>query len=150
MTQVPSSKPERSRAPRDERESTPGTVLPWEQGRFFSQLFSGKGDAEGFSGSLGGSMTHADQALIESFAEQLVPRLYVASQWPLHAAFFLPRLGRVDVSARREQGAWHVELDAEEERTRVWLGGVRQRCQDRLCADLGQPVYLSLAASDCA
>ena len=150
MTQVPSSKPERSRSLRDERESTPGTVLPWEQGRFFSQLFSGKGDGEGFSSFLGASMTQSDQALVEAFAEQLVPRLNAVSQWPLQAAFFLPRLGRVDVSARREQGAWHVELDAEEERVRAWLGGVRQRCQDRLSTDLRQPVYLSLAASGCA
>ncbi len=150
MTQVPSSKPERSRSLRDERESTPGTVVPWEQGRFFSQLFSGEGDGEGFSSSLGASMTQADQALVEAFAEQLVPRLNAVSQWPLQAAFFLPRLGRVDVSARREQGAWHAELDAEEEHTRAWLGGVRQRCQDRLSTDLRQPVYLSLAASDCA
>lgn len=87
MTQVPSSKPERSRSLRDERESTPGTVLPWEQGRFFSQLFSGKGDGEGFSSFLGASMTQSDQALVEAFAEQLVPRLNAASQWPLQAAF---------------------------------------------------------------
>ena len=121
-----------------------------EQGRAFSQLFNGESNGEGFGSALNTSMTHADQALVEAFAEQLVPRLNAASQWPLHAAFFLPRLGRIDVSARREQGAWHIELDAEEERTRVWLGSARQHCQDRLSRELGQPVYLSLAASDCA
>lgn len=150
MTQVPSSKPERARPLRDERESTPGSVLPWDQGRMFAQLFTREGDGEGFGSSLSASMTHADLSLVEAFAEQLVPRLNAATQWPLQAAFFLPRLGRIDVSARREYGAWHIELDAQEERTRVWLGGMRQRCQDRLSNDLGQPVCLSLAVPDCA
>ncbi|TFY86929.1 flagellar hook-length control protein FliK [Pseudomonas kairouanensis] len=144
MTQVASSKTERP--PRDERESGPGVVLPWEQqGRLFSQLFAGEGKREGSSRSLGAAKATADLALVEAFAEQLVPRLTTATQWPLQAAFFLPRLGRVDVSVRREQGAWHLEMAAEEERTRAWLGGLRQHCQDRLSADLGGPVHLSLA-----
>jgi len=145
MTQVPSGKLERP--PREERESTPGAVLPWEQGRLFSQLFAGDGDEEGFGQSLTASKARSDLALFETFAEQLVPRLNAASQWPLQAAFFLPRLGRVDVSARREQGAWHIELDAQDERTRMWLVGVQQCCQHRLSADLGLPVHLSLATA---
>ncbi|KMT55289.1 type III secretion system HrpP C-terminal domain-containing protein [Pseudomonas fildesensis] len=149
MTQVPASKPERQRPSRDERESTPGTVLPWEQGRLFSQLFASEGDGEGFSRSLTRAVTYSDTAMVEAFTEQLVPRLNAAMQWPLQAAFFLPRLGRVDVSARREQDGLHLELDAEEERTREWLGGVRQRCQERLADALGLPVHLSLGESGC-
>lgn len=144
MTQVASSKTERP--PRDERESLPGSVVPWDQqGRLFSQLFAGDGNREGSSRSLKASTVSTDLALFEAFAEQLVPRLNTATQWPLQAAFFLPRLGRVDVCARREQGAWYVEMAAEEERTRAWLGDLRQHCQDRLSAGLGLPVQLSLA-----
>lgn len=147
MTQVSSSKPERPRPARDERESTPGAVMPWEPGRLFSQLFGREGGGEERGSSLGRAMAHSDQAQVEAFAEQLVSRLNTTTQWPLQAAFFLPRLGRVDVSARHERGAWHVELDPEDAHARVWLGNVRQRCQDRLSANLRQPVYLSLAAS---
>ncbi|TFY94986.1 flagellar hook-length control protein FliK [Pseudomonas nabeulensis] len=148
MTQVSSSKPERPRPARDERESTPGAVLPWEPGRFFSQLFGHEGGGEERGSSLRAPMTRSDQAQVEAFAEQLVSRLNTTTQWPLQAAFFLPRLGRVDVSVRHERGAWHVELDPEDAHARVWLGHVRQRCQDRLSADLRQPVYLSLTASN--
>ena len=149
MTQVPSSKPERPRPARDEREPSAGTVLPWEQGRLFSLLFAGesKGDGQGLSHSRRASIASSDLALVEAFTEQLVPRLHAATQWPLQAAFFLPRLGRIDVSARREQGAWHVELAAEEEPTQLWLGSVRQACQDRMSASLGVPIQLSLAAA---
>lgn len=149
MTQVPSSKPEPTRSPRDERETSTGIVLPLEQGRFFSQLFSGGGEDEGkgLRQSKGPSMASADLTLVAAFAEQLVPRLNAATQWPLQAAFFLPRLGRVDVSARREQGALHLELDAEQEETRLWLGRVRQRCQERLSVDLGLSIHLSIAES---
>lgn len=149
MTQVPTSKPERPRPMREEREASVGSVLPWEQGRLFSQLFcsDGEGEGKGLRQTKHPSMACTDLAWVEAFAEQLVPRLNAATQWPLQAAFFLPRLGRVDVSARREQGAWHVELDAEQEGTRLWLGRVRQRCQERLSADLGRPMHLSIAES---
>ena len=149
MTQVPPSKPERPRPPRDEGETSVGIVLPWEQGRLFSHLFSGEGEGEGkgLSQTKRPSMACADLTQVGAFAEQLVPRLNVATQWPLQAAFFLPRLGRVDVTARREQGAWHVELDAEQEDARLWLGRVRQRCEERLSTDLGRAVHLSIAES---
>lgn len=149
MTQVPPSKSERPRPARDERETSAGIVLPWEQGRFFSQLFRGEGEGEGkgLQHSKRPSMASADQTQVEAFAEQLVPRFNTATQWPLQAAFFLPRLGRVDVSARREQGALHIELDAEREDTRLWLGRVRQHCQARLSTDLGRPIHLTIADS---
>ena len=151
MTQVPPSKPERPRPPRDEGETSVGSVLPWEQGRLFSQLFSGErereGEGKGLRQTKHPSMACTDLTQVGAFAEQLVPRLNVATQWPLQAAFFLPRLGRVDVTARREQGAWHVELDAEQEDARLWLGRVRQRCEERLSADLGRAVHLSVAES---
>jgi hypothetical protein len=150
MTQVSTNKPERarSREPRDEREPGVGTVLPWEQGRLFAQLFSAKGDdTSGFSSGLAQPAAHGDRALLEMFSEHLVPRLNAANQWPLHATLYLPRLGRINVSARREHGAWDIELEAEEERTSLWLAGVRQNCQDRLARALGQPVSLGLACA---
>lgn len=149
MTQVPASPPERPRPLRDERESNAGLPLPWEPGRLFAQVSAEEGDAEGFSHALASPLSPGDLALIRAFAEQLVPRLNAANQWPLQATLFLPRLGRVEVTARREQGAWYVELEAEQERSRVWLAGMRQQGEDRLSADLGQPVYLSLAAPAC-
>lgn len=147
MSQVSSDKPERPA--RDTPEAPSAGPLPWEQGRFFAQLFVGEGGGQGASRSLGVPKGLADHASVEAFAEQLVPRLNANLQWPLQAAFFLPRLGRVDVSARCERGAWLVELEAEDERTRLWLGSVQQRCQDRLSAGLGAPVHLSLVAPGC-
>jgi len=77
-------------------------------------------------------------------AEQLAPRIQGASQWPLQARLYLPRLGRINASVRREQGAWNVELMAEEPHTAHWLPGVRQRLEDGLAAALAQPVQVHL------
>ena len=150
MTQVPSDKLERPRPSREERDTPAGIVLPWEQSRFFSQLFIGEDEGKGLKHPPRASMKPTDSTTVDAFAEQLTVRLNTASQWPMQASFFLPRLGRVDISARREQGVLHVELDAEEERTRLWLGSARQRCQDRLSADLRQPIHLSVTASGCS
>jgi hypothetical protein len=88
--------------------------------------------------------------MIEALAEQLAPRMQAASQWPLQAVLYLPRLGRINARVRREQGAWNVELDAEEKATVRWLSGVRQQCEDRFAATLGQPVSLFLPNVSCA
>lgn len=149
MTQVPAGKPERPRPLRDEREATPGLVFLWEQGRLFANLCAGEGGGEGFGSSLHARQASADTAMVEAFAEQLVPRLNAASQWPLQAVFYLPRLGRIDVNVRREMGALQIELDPEEERTRSWLGDMRQRCEDRLSAELRRPVQVSVTLSGC-
>ncbi|WP_419178905.1 type III secretion system HrpP C-terminal domain-containing protein [Pseudomonas trivialis] len=84
-------------------------------------------------------------ALIEALAEQLAPRLQAASQWPLQAVLYLPRLGRINASVRREQSAWSIDLEAEEEATARWLSGVRQQVEDRFTQTLGQTVSLQLA-----
>jgi hypothetical protein len=81
--------------------------------------------------------------MIEALAEQLAPRMQAASQWPLQAVLYLPRLGRINASVRREQ-------DAEEKATVRWLSGVRQQCEDRFAATLGQPVNLFLPNVSCA
>jgi hypothetical protein len=52
---------------------------------------------------------------------------------------YLPRLGRINASVRRERGAWAIELDAEHDATARWLSGVRQQCEDRLAASWGSP-----------
>jgi hypothetical protein len=57
---------------------------------------------------------------------------------------YLPRLGRINASVRRERGAWAIELDAEHDATARWLSGVRQQCEHRLAGALGQPVSLLL------
>ncbi|AMN78792.1 hypothetical protein AYR47_10850 [Pseudomonas azotoformans] len=82
--------------------------------------------------------------MIEALAEQLVPRLQAASQWPLQAVLYLPRLGRINASVRREQNAWSIDLDAQDDATARWLNGVRQQVEDRFTQLLGQTVSLLL------
>lgn len=144
MTQVPVSRPERAplREPRDEREPGPGTFVPWQQGLLFTQLFTSDHEGGGY-GSSPTSMSASTEALmIEAMAEQLAPRIQGAMQWPLQAVLYLPRLGRINASVRREQGVWNVELDAEEERTARWLGDVCQRLEDGLANVLAKPVQV--------
>lgn len=146
MKQEPMSKPEgvRARAPREEHEPSAGGVVPWDHGRLFAQLFADDDGESGYAASLPGSVVAADRLMIEALAEQLAPRIQGGTQWPLQAVLYLPRLGRINARVERAAGAWSVELDAEEERTARWLGGVRKRCQDSLAESLGQPVDLSL------
>ena len=146
MTQVSAKKTEPPPKTRDEREPSMGGVVPWEQGRLFSQLFIGDGEDAGFGSSLPTTQSVRDRLMIEALTEQLGTRLNGATQWPLQAVFILPRMGRIKVSASRETNAWSLDLDAEEERTRLWLGGVRQRCEERLASELGVPVCLHLSA----
>lgn len=146
MTQVPANKPERSRLrePRDEREPGTGAVVAWEHGRLFAQLFGNDGEGSGYGSSLAGTPASTQIAMIHAMTEQLVPRIHAATQWPLQAVLYLPKLGRINASVRREQGAWNIELEAEEESTTRWLPGVRQRFQDGMAAALGQPVNVHL------
>ncbi|MFC6336511.1 flagellar hook-length control protein FliK [Pseudomonas sp. CCM 7891] len=150
MKQVPVNKPERSRLrePREEREPGMGGVVPWEQGRLFTQLFTTDREGGGYGSSPPGMTASTEPLMIEALAEQLAPRIQGASQWPLQATLYLPRLGRINASVRREQGAWNVELEAEEEHTARWLPGVRQRLQDGLAGVLAQPVNVHLAHVD--
>ena len=152
MTQV-SDKPAERPRPRDAREERePGMagVVPTELTRLFSQLWADDGDGSGAGTRLSGTKALGGAAMIEALAEQLAPRMQAASQWPLQAVLYLPRLGRINASVRREQGAWNVELDAEEKATVRWLSGVRQQCEDRFAATLGQPVNLFLPNVSCA
>ena len=152
MTQVANKPVERPRLrePREERE--PGTVgvVPWEQGRLFAQLFAHDGEDAGTGASLSGKIAVAGIAVLEALAEQLAPRVLAGSQWPLQAVLYLPRLGRINASVRREQSAWAIELEAEHDATARWLGGVRQQCEDRFTQALGLPVSLSLPNVGCA
>lgn len=146
MTQV-SDKPAERPRPRDAREERePGMagVVPTELTRLFSQLWADDGEGSGAGTQLSGAKALGGAAMIEALAEQLAPRMQAASQWPLQAVLYLPRLGRINASVRREQGAWNVELDAEDKATARWLSGVRQQCEDRFAATLGQPVSLLL------
>ncbi|NWE13085.1 type III secretion system HrpP C-terminal domain-containing protein [Pseudomonas yamanorum] len=150
MTQVPVNKPERPRLrePRDEREPGPGAIVPWEHGRLFAQLFGNDNEEGGYGSSLPGAPASTQAAMIAAMTEQLVPRIQAAVQWPLQAVLYLPRLGRINASVRREQGAWNVELDAEDERTARWLPGVRQHLEDGLAGALSQPVNVHLVHVD--
>ncbi|MGY2137279.1 type III secretion system HrpP C-terminal domain-containing protein [Pseudomonas reactans] len=146
MTQVADKPTERPslREPRDEREPGAADAVPWEQGRLFARLFANAGEGAGTGASLSGKKTAAGIAMIEALAEQLGPRVLAGSQWPLQAVLYLPRLGRINASVRREQGAWGIELEAECDATARWLSGVRQQCEDRFTHALGLPVSLSL------
>lgn len=146
MTHVSNSSPERSRSrePKEEREPVSSAVVLWEQGRLFASLFTGDGEEGGNGASSLGHKALTNVAMIDALAEQLAPRIQAASQWPLQAVLYLPRLGRINASVRREQGAWNIELDAEEDATARWLSGVRRQCQERFMETLGQPVNLHL------
>ncbi|MBI6563877.1 type III secretion system HrpP C-terminal domain-containing protein [Pseudomonas synxantha] len=147
MKQVAVTTPERQR-PRDERAPEFSALVPWEQRRLFSQLFDDDGQGEGgYGASLNGIKASGDVAMIEALTEQLAPRMLVGPQWPLMAVFHLGRLGRINADIRREQGSWSVELDAEQDASARWLSGVRQQCEQRLAASMGQPVSLYLARS---
>ncbi|ARB25810.1 flagellar hook-length control protein FliK [Pseudomonas tolaasii] len=147
MTKVSGSPPKRprTREPRSDSARANPSVVPWEHARVFAQLFDGSGDGAGSGASLTASKASAHIAMIQALTEQLVPRILGASQWPLVAVLYVPRLGRINTRVRREQGEWSVELAAEEESTAQWLGGVRQRFQDGLTQSLGAPVSVSLA-----
>ena len=108
MKQVSVSPPERQRPreSRDDRAPEFGTLVPWEQGRLFARLFDDGGqDSGGYGASLNGIKASGDVAMIGALTEQLAPRMLVGSQWPLMAVFHLGRLGRINASIRREQGA---------------------------------------------
>ena len=146
MTQVANNPTERPRLrePRDEREPGAAGVVPWEQGRLFARLFADEREGGGAGASLSAKKSAAGVAQIEALAEQLGPRVLAGSQWPLQAVLYLPRLGRINASVRREQGAWAIELEAEHDATARWLSGVRQQCEDRFAQTLGLPVNLVL------
>lgn len=150
MTQVPANKPERPRVrePRDEREPGTGAFVPLEQGLLFTQLFSREREGGGYGSSRTAMAAPTEALMIEAMAEQLAPRIQGAAQWPLQAVLYLPRLGRINASVRREQGAWNVELEAEETLTARWLPGVRQRLEDGLAGALAQPVHVHLVDVD--
>ncbi|XVO88188.1 type III secretion system HrpP C-terminal domain-containing protein [Pseudomonas palleroniana] len=148
MTQVPADKVERPRLRelREAREAGAGVAIPEDQGQLFRRLFADEGEPTGYgSHAAAGRSAAAEIAMIETLTEQLAPRLHIASQWPLEAMLYVPRLGRIQTRIRREQGAWSVELEAEQDTTTRWLSGVRQRCEDRIAQAVGQPVSLHLA-----
>jgi len=148
MTEV-SNKPAERPRPREPREEPGATAgVPVELGRFFAQLFTE--ERGGAGASLSGKKASAGIAHIDALAEQLAPRLQSASQWPLQAVLYLPRLGRINASVRREQGAWTIELEAEQHTTARWLSGVRQQCEGRFAVALGQPVNLLVPSVGCA
>jgi hypothetical protein len=152
MTQV-SNKPTdgpRRREPQDERERGATGGVSMEFGRLFAQLYTENVGGTGAGASLSGKKASAGITLIEALAEQLAPRVQAASQWPLQAVLYLPRLGWINASVRREQGAWTIELEAEQNETARWLNGVRQQCEDRFAGALGLPVSLRLRCIGCA
>ena len=152
MTQV-SNKPverPRPREVREEREPGATGVVSWEQGRLFAQLFADNDEGTGSGASLSGIKASTDASMVEALTEQLAPRIQAGSQWPLQAVLYLPRLGRINASVRREQSAWSIELEAEHDATARWLSGVQQQCEDRFSAVLGLPVNLLVPSTGCA
>lgn len=146
MNQVSNKPAERSRQrePREEREPGVMAGVPLELGRLFAQLFTDDGEGAGAGMSLSGKKALTGVAMIDALTEQLAPRVQAGSQWPLQAVLYLPRLGRINATVRREQGSWAIDLDAEQEVTAGWLSSVRQTCEGRLAQALGAPVSLHL------
>lgn len=152
MTQVsdrPAERP-RVREQREERELGAGGVVPEALTRLFNQLWADDGEGSGGGASLSGSKLLGGAAMIEALAEQLAPRLLATSQWPLQAVLYLPRLGRINATVRREQNSWSIDLEAQEETTARWLSSVRQQCEDRFALTLEQPVSLFVPNAGCA
>ena len=141
MTQVSVNRPERQR----QREPEVSGLVPWEQRQLFTQLLEDDGQLAGLGASLAGIKASGDVAMVEALTEHLASRLHGVSQWPLMAVLYVPRLGRINSSIRREQGAWTIDLEAEQEATAHWLRGVRQPCERRLATSLGQSVRLHVA-----
>lgn len=152
MTQVSDKPAERPRLRDTREEREPGTagVVPGELTRLFAQFWAPDDDVAGARPSRLATKTPDGAAMIGALVEQLAPRLQVASQWPLNAVLYLPRLGRINASVRREQSAWTIDLEAEEEATARWLSGIRQQCEERFAVTLGQPVSLRLPTVGCA
>lgn len=146
MTKVSTSSPKRPRLRALRQDCAPAgsPEVPREHMRLFAQLFAGCDDGAGGGASLAGRKASANVSMIQALTEQLAPRVLGASQWPLVAVLYLPRLGRINANVRREQGAWNIELAAQEESTAQWLGSVRLRLQDGLEHSMGSPVSLSL------
>ncbi|WP_300627585.1 type III secretion system HrpP C-terminal domain-containing protein [Pseudomonas sp.] len=146
MSQVSDKPSERSRLGDTRENREPGTagMVPAELMRVFAQLWTDDSDGSGAQASLSGTKGSHGVAMIEALAEQLAPRMDAASQWPLQAVLYLPRLGRINARVRREHGAWGIDLEAQEHETARWLSGMRQACEDRFAMVLGQPVSLHL------
>ncbi|MBC3232873.1 type III secretion system HrpP C-terminal domain-containing protein [Pseudomonas lurida] len=152
MTQVSDKPAERPRLHEAREEREPGTAgaVPAELTRLFAQFWAADDEVAGARGGGVATKTADGAAMIEALVDQLAPRLQAASQWPLNAVLYLPRLGRINASVRREQGAWSIDLEAQEESTARWLSGMRQQCEGRLADTLGQPVSLCLPSVGCA
>ena len=146
MTQVESKPSEQTRAreSRDDREPAAMGVVPWEYRQLFARLFVDDREGSGARVPMSRVKEAPDVAMIAALTEQLVPRVMAASQWPMQAVLYLPRLGRINASVRREQNAWNIELEVEQDTTARWLSGVLQQCERRLAKGLGQPVSLLL------
>ncbi len=145
----PAERPRLREARQDHEAGTAG-VVPAELTRLFAQLWTDDGDRSGAHASLSSTKGLDSVAMIQALAEQLAPRIQAVSQWPLQAVLYLPRLGRINARVRREQDAWGIDLEAQEDATARWLSGVRQPCEDRLAVALGQRVSLHLSSVGCA
>ncbi len=149
MNHVSVNPPEhrRQRESSEDRVPEVGVLVPWEQRQLFTQLFSDDPQDKGHGTSRAAAKASSDLAMVEALTEQLAPRLQGVSQWPLKATLYIPRLGRINASVRREKTGWNIELEAEQETTTCWLNSVRQRCEHRLAANLELPVDLRVANS---
>lgn len=152
MKQVSNSPPERPRLrdSREQREPNMTAMVPLEQGRLFAHLLADDSGEGSYGASRVDVRALVGAAGVEALVEQLVPRIQMSPQWPLQAVLYLPRLGRINATVRREQGAWSIDLEADDAATGRWLTGVRQQCQDRVAGALGQPVRLNLPKVDVA
>jgi len=150
VNQVPTERVELPRQLRDERDLSAGVAIATEQSRFFSQLFTYDGEDDSYGGgSPAGKSTAMEIAMVQTLAEQLVPRLQGVPA-ALQAVLYLPKLGRIQTRIERKQGTWNIELEAEHEAAARWLSGVRQCCQSRIAQASGQSVSLHVTRQGCA
>ncbi|CRM41348.1 MULTISPECIES: type III secretion system HrpP C-terminal domain-containing protein [Pseudomonas] len=146
MTQVSNTTPEhrRTRELRQEREPGVGGYVPLEQGRLFAHLLAGGAAEKRFGHSRLDIKASVEAARADVLIEQLVAPIQAGAQWPLQFVLCMPRQGRINALVHRDQNAWAIELDAQDDATNHWLRGVRQQCQERCTQALGQTVRLYL------
>ncbi|MFO2462321.1 type III secretion system HrpP C-terminal domain-containing protein [Pseudomonas sp. 15FMM2] len=142
MRQLSLDKTERKPVREPDAGAGAGNVVSLEQSQLFAQYLGDESGGEGFSSRMPEQVSPLGDQTIDALAEQLEMRLSGVSQWPLNMTLYMPRLGRINVRAGHENQSWDITLEAEEARTSIWLAGVRQGCQERLCRGLGQPVSL--------
>ncbi|MBT2340251.1 type III secretion protein [Pseudomonas fluorescens] len=93
------------------------------------------------AGSLSG-LVGLEGCDVETFVDQLTPRLRASLDQQLDLLLHLPHLGRIKVLAQRRNGGcgWDIGLSGESDEAQVRLSSRADRLEDALTQSLGQLV----------